>query len=242
MKLYISALLASVLFVGCANDNTQTLAILQNAVPQVSGTVCMAPAGATTTFRSSGVLDIAFFGEYGGSTQPSAGYLMFLAVQNKLTGSVLGTTVGTTEMYTVTLKRVDVQLLDGYTNRPLADRFSVPIYKLLGANETAGIAVDIMPASVIASLADGMMVMAKLRVVGTRDGSEIRSNTMEYAIAVCDGCLLYDTGPCTEFSGTATVNACNIAQDEPAVCCEHSTRGLLCPAQTEEVTTGEGGT
>lgn len=239
MKARIAALFAATLIGGCAGDNTQSLVILQNGVPEASGGVCISPAGETATFRSSGTLDRAFFTSYSGYPGPSAGYLLFPAVKNNLGASVSGSQVNVDDTaFNIEITRVDVRLEDAVTGASLAPRFSVPQYKVLEANDVVGLAVDVVPAGLVPSLGDGQLVLAKVEVVGNRDGGEIRSNTMEYAIAVCDGCLFYNAGACADFSGSASVNQCNIAQDEVAVCCEHSTRGVICPAAVEAVPAG----
>ncbi|MBI5481445.1 MAG: hypothetical protein HY906_21485 [Deltaproteobacteria bacterium] len=235
MMARIPALVFAALLCGCVADNTQSLVITQNDVPEVSGNTCIAPAGESTTFRASGTLDISFFSGYSGYPGPSAGYLLFPAVKNNLSGSVAGTSITTNAtMFTIEVNRVDVDLTDA-GGASLTQPFSVPVYKVLEAGSVIGLAVDVVPAEVISSLYDGMLIFAKVKVVGNRDGSTIHSNTMQYPISVCDGCLFHDAGACVDFTGTGSANLCNIAQDEVAVCCEDSVDGLICPAVTETV-------
>jgi hypothetical protein len=230
----ISALLLAALVGGCVADNTQSLIITQNDVPDTTGESCVAPAGESSTFRPSGTLDISFFGSYSGYPGPTAGYLMFPAVKNNLSGSVAGQTINTNPtMFNIEIKRVDVELEDAATGASISDKFSVPVFKILEAGSVVGLAVDVIPPVLVPSLADGQLVMAHVQVVGERDGGTIRSNTMDYAIEVCDGCLFHNAGACLDFSGTGSANTCNIAQDEVAVCCEHSVQGLICPAEAE---------
>jgi hypothetical protein len=236
MRARIPALFLAALLCGCVANNTQSLVILQNNVPEVSEGACVAPGQASSLYRGNGTLDVSLVAGAGTSTQ-AAGYLMFPVVQNNLDSSVAGTSVTIDpNTFNIQLSRVDVEVTDAGTGRPLGSRFSVPVYKVIAAGGSAGLVVDVLPYPVMAELGDASMVMVKLTVVGERDGGQIKSNTMEYAITVCDGCLFDNAGACVDFTGTGSVNQCNIAQDQTAVCCEHSTKGLICPAVAETTT------
>ena len=233
MKARIPALLLASLLWGCVANNTQSLVILQNNVPEVNEGVCTAPGQASTSYRGNGTLDVSLVAGAGTSTQ-LVGYLMFPVVQNNLDATVSGTSVTIDpNAFNIQLSRVDVEVSDPVTGRALGSRFSVPVFKVLEAGDSAGMVVDVMPYPVIAELGDTSMAMVKLTVIGERDGGTIKSNTMEYAITICDGCLFDNAGACVDFTGTGSVNECNIAQDQTAVCCEHSTKGLICPAEAE---------
>jgi hypothetical protein len=233
MKARIPALVLAALLIGCVHNNTQTLVIMQDNVPDTSGGVCLIPGTISSTFRESGLLDRSFF--LSGDIPSSAvGYEMYPVVKNNLSSSVSGTGVGIDPLaFNIQLSRADVELSDGASGEPLVTPFSVPLFKVVASGESTGLVVGVIPAALVPDLHDGQIVLAHLTVVGSRDGSEIRSNTVEFPITVCDGCLVNDVGPCTAFTGTASVNVCNIAQDEMAVCCEHSTLGLICPAVAE---------
>ena len=237
MKAPIVALLAVTLLMGCVGNNTQSLIIEQNNVPSTTSSGgCVAPGQASSEFRGSGLLDLSLLTNAGTPDQV-VGYLMFPVVTNNLNSSVEGQSITIDPTaFNIQLKRVDVEVSDAGGGGMLMPRFSVPVYKVVEAGGSAGLIVDVMPYQAIANLGDTTMVMVKLTVIGERDGSDIRSNTMEYAINICNGCLFDDEGPCVDFTGTGTINQCNIAQDETAVCCEHSTRGLICPAVTETTT------
>lgn len=233
MKAPVVALLAATLVMGCVGNNTQSLVIEQNNVPTTSGGACVAPADVSGTYRGSGRLDVSLIVN-AGTVEQGSGYLMFPVVTNNLKASASGSSVTIDPLaFNIQIKRVDVEVSDANTNRMLMDRFSVPMYKMLAAGSSTGLIVDVMPYQAVANLGDATMVMVNLTVIGERDGSDIRSNTMEYAIKVCDGCLFVDAGLCLDFSGEGSANACNLAQDETAVCCEHSTLGLICPAVAE---------
>lgn len=230
MKAAIAALFAATL-AGCVGNNTQMLVIMQNNVPETTAGACVAPADVSSLFRASGVLDLTLLAGAGTSDQ-GYGYLMFPVVTNNLSGTSTGIDESA---FNVALKRVDVEVSDAATGRLLTGKFSVPVYKVLPATSSAGLIVDVMPWAAVQSLGNTEMVMVELTVIGERDGSDIRSNTMSYAIEICSGCLLVDAGACTDFSGTGSINACNIAQDDPAVCCTTSTGELVCPAAAETV-------
>jgi hypothetical protein len=236
MKAPIVALFAATLLMGCVGNNTQSLVIMQNNVPDTSSGACVAPGEASALFRQSGLLDVSLIGGAGTSDQV-VGYLMFPVVANNLHATAQGQSITIDPAaFNIQLKRVDVEVSDASSGRALMPKFSVPVFKVVEGGASTGLIVDVMPAGAVANLGDATMVIAKLAVIGERDGSDIRSNTMEYAIEVCDGCLLVDEGPCADISATGTINECNIAQDETAVCCEHSTLGRICPAQPETTT------
>jgi len=237
MKAPMVALFAAALLAGCVGNNTQSLVIEQNNVPDTSGGQCVAPADVTGNFMASGRLDVSLIAKAGTADQ-QVGYLMFPVVKNNLEASAEGTQITIDPLaFNIQLKRVDVEVSDAGSGRLLMNSFSVPVYKVIAVGESAGLAVDVMPYQAVASLGATTMVMVKLTVIGERDGGDIRSNTMEYSIKICNGCLLVDEGPCADISTSGTINECNIAQDETAVCCEHSTLGLICPA-VPETTTG----
>jgi hypothetical protein len=155
-------------------------------------------------------------------------------VTNNLKASAQGQSITIDpQAFNIMLKRVDVEV-GAVGGGALSGKFSVPVYKMLGAGDSAGLVVDVMPPEVLAGVGSTEMVMVKLTVIGERDGSDIRSNTMEYAIEICSGCLFVDGGSCLGFTGEGSANACNIAQDETAICCTPSAGGdPVCPAVAE---------
>ncbi|HEY3353191.1 MAG TPA: hypothetical protein VGQ83_08095 [Polyangia bacterium] len=227
----------AMIFAGSCAQNTQSLVILQNQVPSSSGGVCSVPAAPTTEYRGQGTLDLKVYRTFPGLGLP--GYFLYPVVQNNLSDSVMGTPSGApAASFNIELTRADVTVVDGRTSRTIGQPFSVPWFKLLAAGATASMAVEAIPRSTVDRYLAGELtlpandwLMAKVTFVGNRDGAEIKSNEMQFAVKVCDGCLLQDMGSCYTFTGTGTINECNMAQDEPAICCELN-GSLICPAQS----------
>lgn len=70
----------------------------------------------------------------------------------------------------------------------------------------------------------------RIRSFGHTTTRDIESDPFDYPVAVCDGCLVANTGPCPFTAAPAnTGNPCNVAQDYPVDCCSAG-NDLICPA------------
>jgi hypothetical protein len=224
--------LAIVLLLGlgaCADNNTQSLLITQANIPE---TECVLPA-MSSVFRGYGTYDLFFLtGDYLGPG-PVGGYHVYPSMTNTLDP---GSSGAVPRAFTIQVTGAEVTLLDS-SGGVIDPTRMMPQFKVLKAGDAMSLDVLAIRPDVLGALTDGDLVFAHIQGVGERDGQEIRSNTIEFPIYICNGCLFYDEGPCTEVKEAGTVDPCNLAQDAVAVCCEHSTRGLLCPAEPESVTT-----
>jgi hypothetical protein len=85
----------------------------------------------------------------------------------------------------------------------------------------------------LASQPGGFRLFASMEVFGTLDGSSISANTVDFAIDVCDGCLLKTLGPCDQFATTFVFagNACFPGQDAVTQCCTSPSGVAVCPGK-----------
>jgi hypothetical protein len=73
-------------------------------------------------------------------------------------------------------------------------------------------------------------VNLRIRSFGHTTTRDIESDPFDYPVAVCDGCLIANTGACPFATMPAnTGNPCNVAQDYPVDCCTAG-NDLICPA------------
>ena len=80
------------------------------------------------------------------------------------------------------------------------------------------------------SVQPSTFVNLRIRSFGHTTTRDIESDPFDYPVAVCDGCLIANTGPCPfSEAPTNTGNPCNVAQDYPVDCCTAGNE-LICPA------------
>jgi hypothetical protein len=216
----------------CADNGDEVLLILNNAVP---GEECVLSGDEEGVFRSAGLLDTA-----GG-----VGYQLTPLVKNTAT-SETATEAQRTVFITgarVDLRFPDAALFDDEELQNLADsgltRFEVPQAGAISPNgSTAPFAFDIMQPPLVAALSDeldGMddriLVLADVRMRGTMGGGTIESQTFTFPITVCEGCNIFNLGPCAMVGDIEprVSNPCNPFQDGPTDCCTVA-EGLVCPA------------
>jgi hypothetical protein len=226
---------------GC-EENSASLVILQNQVPGEGCVVSSEPSG---DYRPQGKLDVFWYTEIGEPTS----YYMFPLVQNNLVSTV-DEDNGVVEQNCITIKETQVDLDLGALGTYVESNFtkySVPTAVTICPGETRAVSVMVVPNQVVSLIAsqipeNGMEYFnAKIRMVGKRGSTKIKSNSLTYPIFVCNGCLINNLGSCD----TANIpqdpdpgNPCNPAQDDMLDCC---TQGVewVCPAvgeNTEEQT------
>lgn len=222
---------------GC-EENSASLVILQNQVP---GEGCTVESSETADYRPQGKLDVLWYSQVG---QP-AGYYMFPLVQNNLI-STENTETGTVEENCITIKetRVDLDLggLGEYVESNFT-KYAVPTAVTICPGEMRAVSVMVIPPQVVAVIAgqipeNGMeYVSAKIRMVGKRGSTTIKSNSMTYPIFLCNGCLIKNLGNCDTAvipEDPAPGNPCNPAQDDPMECCVQGV-DWVCPAIYESI-------
>ena len=80
------------------------------------------------------------------------------------------------------------------------------------------------------SVQPSTFVNLRIRSFGHTTTRDMESDPFDYPVAVCDGCLVANTGPCPFSTTPANMgNPCNVAQDYPVDCCTAG-NDLICPA------------
>ena len=233
-RCWVLGMVTSLLFLsGGCQENSASLVIIQNQIP---GAGCSVESTASTNYRPQGTLDVSWYTEVG---QP-AGYYMFPLVQNNLM-STEDTENGVVEQNCVTIKETQVDLKLGALGTYVESNFTkykVPTAVTICPGEMRAVSVMVIPPQVVEIIApqireDGMeYVNVKIRMVGKRGGTTIKSNSMSYPIFICNGCLIKDLGDCnspTIPESPAAGNECNPAQDNRLDCCQSGVE-WICPA------------
>jgi len=215
----------------CA-ENSSSLVILQNQAPEEG---CQASNTVSDNFVSHGTLDIGA-ANYGLTTQ----YYAWLVVSNNLKSTVESNGI---ELNTVVMKSAQIDLRLGQAGTGLEDFTSFADYTFvtISPGETRSMQVNVIPPNLAGRLtvAPGQFIeaVAKIQLVGERGGSEIKTNSINLPITICNGCLAIDIGSCATATFPDTVylgHTCNKSQDQPIHCCLDSNAGggeaYRCPA------------
>ena len=244
----VKNLLLSVLFVlvsvSCA-ENSSSLVIVQNQAPE-SG--CTASNTVSDKFISHGVLDLGS-ARYGITPQ----YFAWFVIQNNLKSTVDNKGV---ELNNVEMKEAHISLSLGAASSGLESQFTHfadYTFVTIPPGESRSVQVNLIPPNVAERLnvQEGQFVegYAKVKLIGERGGTEIETNTVNFPVTVCYGCLVTNIGPCDSATFPETVDegqTCNKSQDEPLQCCKDpnasdSDHPYRCPAvQSTGSDTGEG--
>ncbi|MBU1242862.1 hypothetical protein KKD52_01205 [Myxococcota bacterium] len=215
----------------CA-ENSSSLVILQNQAPEDG---CQASNSVSDNFVSHGTLDIGA-ADFGLTTQ----YYAWLVVSNNLKSTIESNGI---ELNAVEMKSAQIDLRLGAAGAGLEDFTSYVDYTFvtISPGETRSLQVNVIPPNLAGrlSIAPGQFVeaVAKIQLVGERGGSDIKTNSINLPITICNGCLAIDIGSCATATFPDTVylgHTCNKSQDTPIHCCLDSSAGggeaYRCPA------------
>ncbi|MEZ4223143.1 MAG: hypothetical protein R3B13_19525 [Polyangiaceae bacterium] len=163
---------------GCADNES---ALFVRAVVKLESGQCVATPDPSTTFFSSGVLDLAFRDSY------SASLLVGNQLVNRGSKDLLRT-----ETSRIVLRGAEVRLLND--QQALIREFTVPVSGFVdpGTGDEPGYGVTgalLIPSGL--ALAAGTRVVADVRVFGdTLGGEEVTSDSLSFPITLCNGCLI----------------------------------------------------
>jgi hypothetical protein len=77
-------------------------------------------------------------------------------------------------------------------------------------------------------------VVAQINVFGSLGGDKVKALPFQYAVTVCNDCVVNVLGDCPAVGTIRPGNPCNEFQDFPVDCCTEPTSGALtCPARTQ---------
>ena len=166
-------------------------------------------------------------------------YDMFLLVKNNLLSTE--NTGSAVEENCIVLDKAQVDLslgtLGDHVESSLT-RYEVPLALTICPGEEKGVTVRVIPSQVVELIGnqinEGSTVLATARVklVGKRGSQNIPSNSIQYPIFLCNGCLVHNLGLCSSDTipeRPKTGNPCNPAQDDIIECCSEG-GDLVCPA------------
>jgi hypothetical protein len=251
-------ILAFVAAQGCvAND--QSLTIDRFIPPDVSTgtttttTQAVCSISATNMFSvSQGILDVGLVQ----SISISHGYEAFAVVSNNLPDRTTATDVQRDAIYLV---GTDVELtLTGSLAGALPasqQKFSTISAGqrlnpgMMGMGDQVALAVEVIPRQIAEQLAavvpaggdpGQQIVIAHVKPVGTKSGSQVVGAAVDFPIEICKFCLSPPIAACPAggFPPTTTIlpgNPCNVAQDDPVTCCS-SGSAILCGAAVPRAT------
>lgn len=234
MKTLITALLTTLaVLTGCA-ENSSSLVIVQNQSPE---TGCTASNTVEDTFISHGILDVGS-SRYGITPQ----YYAWFVVDNNLRTTVESHGI---ELNNVELREAHIDLSLAQAGGSLGTdvtSFADYTFVTVPPGETRSVQVNIIPPNVAQRLAisEGQFIeaFAKVQIVGERGGTEIVTNTINFPVTLCYGCLVENIGPCDTATFPETVeqgHSCNMSQDSKLHCCFDSNaasadNSYRCPA------------
>jgi hypothetical protein len=121
-------------------------------------------------------------------------------------------------------------------------RFASPAFITLMPGDSAALPVVVIPPSIAEVLATQVqgdpirqpLVRVMVKFLYQLGAIEHETHQIEYAVVLCDGCLIHVGGYCDSGLYTTvenTGNPCNYAQDARMDCCLDNGGGLICPAR-----------
>jgi len=110
-------------------------------------------------------------------------------------------------------------------------------------NGTANVTMNLIPTSAITSIVTQAKpaatdhlhaeVVADVTVYGQLGGDRVESLPFQYAVTVCNDCVINVIGACPISATPRVGDPCNVFQDLPVDCCTEPTSGnITCPART----------
>jgi hypothetical protein len=217
---------------GCV-ENRGSVTVSSNLVPNAD---CTADPG-STEIRTSGRLDLSELAFE--LTDPR--YVMWTSVTNNLISTKEGGSGAELNIIEIVEARIDLDAgsLQGF--EPL--RFVQPIFVTMGPGDSAGLNVVVIPPQIANLLKDDIQgremydqpyVRVRLKFLYQLGGLQHETQQIEYAVALCNGCLIDPGSTCDSGLYTSVAmqgNPCSFAQDMPMQCCRGSVGGYVCPAQ-----------
>ena len=239
-NLALSAVAAAGL-AGCvANSGDQPLLVLHNQVPQ-SG--CVLTADNNGSFLAAGIVDVGALRQAGATSV--RGYFLTPLVENTAFADTTDPSATLNRTAVVNGAHVSIDFLDPSeaTGTTQFDaRFAGAIdpndglttfgFEAVPADVLNGILANHPADTPYTPFAD-IGLIASITVYGDMGGNSIESNTFEYPISVCDGCLTSYVGLCSALpSGyqARTGGACYSNQDGILDCCLDDSGAAVCPA------------
>lgn len=243
----LAILAPSLALLGCAatQDSDGAMIVLQNTGLAVGAITCTFTGMAGQPTISHGQI----------STASPAPYLLEPLIESRIT-AVMGQEL----QKTILIEGADIHLsVPSVTVTNASNQTTTPTVTLTGADAAfkslfsgsvmpnggvTNVGVNLIPTTVInqivqqsgATSADRLHaeVVAEVNVYGSLGGDTVKALPFQYAVTVCNDCVINNIGMCPATGTVRPGNPCNYFQDLPVDCCTEPTSGALtCPARTQ---------
>ena len=237
--LSLVAVLWPLVFAACGRVPGQ-FEILNDQIPQVSGTGCIIPVD-PGMYSGEGKLDISIVrGDF------ESAYFVFPLIENNLPSSSSNSSIDPNEIQ-LSGFQIDITPIGApapASIQPLFDGGPLVHYQVpwSGGIKSGGGQLSAIVAAFPVALAQSMVaaggigsapsltVDLNIQALGTtNNGTHMQSDPFHYPVEICSGCLVASVAPCPVAAAPANVgNTCNPAQDLPVDCCTDN-GALICP-------------
>ena len=210
---------------GCTADGADPIQILRNQVP---GADCVIPTDSAGAFLSRGIIDV----------NSTGGYLFTPLVLSDAEANEVAARRFFAEGADVDIEFVGANIPTVSGGLESSISFRTLISGSIDASATSTFAFEIVSPALLADLVDDVtptnpvQLVASVKLVGNLEGNDVESNTFNYPVEVCSGCLTNVIGACEGLEETdiSSGGACNPAQDGITDCCTAPDGSLTCPA------------
>jgi hypothetical protein len=183
------------------------------------------------------------------STDSSSPYLLNPLIESKITA-----TTGSELQRTILIEGADVHLTVpsatvGTSTVPISlsagnAAFQSLFSGSLAPNDgTTNVSMNLIPQAAIAEIVTQANpgtehlhaeVVAQVNVYGKLGGDRVEALPFQYAVTVCNDCVVNVIGTCPVTATSRLGNPCNVFQDLPVDCCTEPTTGnLTCPSRSQ---------
>ncbi len=225
---------------GCpASDNSDaSMVVLQNTGVASGATTCTFTGITGQPSLSHGQI----------STASTAPYLLTPLIESRITA-----TAGSELQRTILVEGADVHLsvpsasVDA-TNTPItlspanADFQTLFSGSVAPNNGTTNVTMNLIPLGAIAEILQQAApgaghlhaeVVAQVGVYGKLGGDRVEALPFQYAVTVCNDCVVNVIGMCPSAGTIRPGDPCNVFQDLPVDCCTETSGALTCPARAQ---------
>lgn len=243
----LAILAPSVALLGCAaqTDSDGAMIVLQNTALPMGATACQFTGAIGQPTISHGQI----------STASPSPYLLNPLIESRVT-AVMGEEL----QKTILVQGADVHLsVPTVTVTNASNQTTTPTVTLSASDSAfqslfsgsvmpnggaTNVGMDLIPTTVISSIVQQSgatssdrlhaEVVAQINVYGSLGGATVKALPFQYAVTVCNDCVVNVLGMCPSAGTVRVGDPCNVYQDQPVDCCTEPTSGALtCPARTQ---------
>ncbi len=210
-----SSIFCALVLVGCAGSGDEPMFILNNSAP--TGTTCALTSDPMQPFLSHGSVEVGH------------SYLLTPLIESRITDPM-----NDPQTRTIHLQGANIVLsaVDASGNLVQVSKFTSLFSGSIAPLGAVNVAFEVLPASIAATAGE---YSANISVFGELGGGRVDATPFDYAITVCNGCVIRNLATlptCPLASMGATGNPCNPFQDGPVDCCKDASNATVCPGTT----------